>query len=176
MISLQLFRDDPEGVKAAVARKGQPTEPVDRVRAADERRRELEATANDVRAERNAGNKQLGELMRGGQADEAAALKGRMAELSSRIDPDRAELAELERQIQADLLLIPNLPHPSVPDGRDSDDNPVLRSWGTPRKPDRCRRTGRSPSASACSISSAAPRSRLGFIVYTGGRAPGSGR
>ena len=132
MISLQLIRDDPEGVKAAVARKGQPTEPVDRVRAADERRRELEAAANDVRAERNAGNKQLGELMRGGQADEAAALKARMAELSTRIDQHTAELAEIEQRIQADMLLIPNLPHPSVPDGKDSDDNPVLRSWGTP--------------------------------------------
>ena len=71
MISLQLIRDDPEGVKAAVARKGEPTEPVERVREADARRRELEAATNDVRAERNAGNKQLGELMRAGPAEEA---------------------------------------------------------------------------------------------------------
>jgi seryl-tRNA synthetase len=132
MISLQLIRDDPDGVKAAVARKGEPTEPVDRVRVADERRRQLEASTNDLRAERNAGNKQLGELMRAGQAEEAATLTTRMAELSSRIDGQAAELAELEQGIEADLLLIPNLPHPSVPDGAGADDNPVLRSWGTP--------------------------------------------
>ena len=132
MISLQLIRDDPEGVKAAVARKGEPTEPVDRVRAADERRRQLEASTNDLRAERNAGNKQLGELMRSGQADEAADLKARMAELSGRIDAQAAELTEVEQRIEADLLLIPNLPHPSVPDGGGADDNPVVRSWGTP--------------------------------------------
>ena len=132
MISLQAIRDDPDGVKAAVARKGQPTEPVDRVRVADQRRRELEAASNDVRAERNAGNKQLGELMRAGRSDEAEALKARMAELSGQIDQHAAELAELEQQIQADMLLIPNLPDPSVPDGGGEGDNPVLRTWGTP--------------------------------------------
>jgi seryl-tRNA synthetase len=132
MISLQRIRDDPDGVKAAVARKGEPIEPVDRVREADERRRQLEAAANDLRAERNAGNKQLGELMRAGRTDEAEALKARMADLSRRIDQHAAELTEIEQRIETDLLLIPNLPHPSVPDGQGADDNPVVRSWGKP--------------------------------------------
>ena len=132
MISLQLIRDDPEAVKAAVARKGEPTEPIDRVRAADERRRELESATNELRAQRNAGNKELGELMRGGRTDEAQTLKARMAELSGRIDRDAAELADLETRIQADMLLIPNPPDPSVPDGKGAEDNPVVRSWGQP--------------------------------------------
>ena len=132
MISLQLIRDDPEAVKAAVARKGEPTEPIDRVRAADERGRELESATNELRAQRNAGNKELGELMRGGRTDEAQTLKARMAELSGRIDRDAAELADLETRIQADMLLIPNPPDPSVPDGKGAEDNPVVRSWGQP--------------------------------------------
>ncbi len=132
MISLQLIREDPEAVKRAVARKGEPTEPIDRLLAADLRRRELEAEANDQRAERNAGNRELGELMRTGRADEAEALKARLAPLSARIDALTDELGEIESAIEADLLLVPNLPHPSVPDGASADDNPVIRSRGEP--------------------------------------------
>jgi seryl-tRNA synthetase len=132
MISIQLIRDDPDAVKRAIARKGEPTEAVDRLLAADARRRHLEAEANDLRAERNAGNRQLGELMRNGQRDEADTLKQRMASLSQRIDAMSDELNKLESAIETDLLLVPNLPHESVPDGAGAQDNPVIRSWGEP--------------------------------------------
>jgi len=133
VIGIALIRDDPEAVRQAIARKGEPTEPVDRVLAADARRRAIEAEANGIRSERNQGNKQLGELMRTGQGEAGDALKARMAGLSSRIDALDAQLTELETAIERDLLLIPNLPHPSVPDGKGAEDNPVIRSWGEPR-------------------------------------------
>jgi seryl-tRNA synthetase len=132
VISLQLIRDDPDGVKRAVARKGELTEPIDRLHAADLRRRTLEADVNELRAQRNVGNRQLGELMRGGQVAEADALKADMASLSVGIDALAVELAALGAAIEADLLLVPNLPHTSVPDGAGTGDNPVVRSWGTP--------------------------------------------
>ena len=132
MIGLQLIRDDPETVKAAIARKGEPADAVDRLLAADERRRAVEAEANELRSQRNTGNKELGELMRSGRRDEGEAAKGHMAGLSERIDALTAELGQLATAIEADLLLVPNLPHPSVPDGNGPDDNPVVRSWGEP--------------------------------------------
>ncbi|MCA1587525.1 MAG: serine--tRNA ligase [Chloroflexi bacterium] len=132
MIGLQLIRADPEGVKRAVARKGEPTEPVDRIAEADARRRALEAEVNELRAARNAGSRRIGELMRDGHAKEADALKEPMAALSPRIEVLAGELAEVEEAIERDLLLLPNLPHESVPDGKGTDDNPVLRSWGDP--------------------------------------------
>jgi seryl-tRNA synthetase len=132
VISIQLIRDDPDAIKRAIARKGEPTEAIDRLLAADARRRVLEAEANDLRAERNAGNRQLGELLRAGQGAEADALKAGMAGLSQRIDAMTAELGQLESAIEADLLQVPNLPHESVPDGAGAEDNPVVRSWGEP--------------------------------------------
>ena len=132
MIALQLIRDDPDGVKRAIARKGEPTEPIDRLVTADAKRREVEARANELRAERNTGNRELGELMRAGHGTTADALKARMAALSTQIDALTAELAELEAAIDADLLTVPNLPHESVPDGAGADDNPVVRTWGEP--------------------------------------------
>ena len=132
MISIQLIRDDPDAVKRAIARKGEATDAIDRLLAADARRRVLEAEANDLRAERNAGNRQLGELLRAGQAADADALKVRMAALSQRIDGMTDELAQLEAAIEADLFQVPNLPHDSVPEGAGAEDNPVVRSWGEP--------------------------------------------
>ncbi len=100
MIGIALIREDPEAVKRAIARKGEATEPVDRVREADARRRAIEAEANEFRAQRNAGNRQVGELMRTGRRDEAEALKRISAELSSSIDRLEAELSEVEEAIE----------------------------------------------------------------------------
>ena len=139
MIGLQAIRDDAEGVKRAVARKGggaEPVEAVDRILAADARRRTLEAEVNELRSQRNAGNKELGALMRDGRRDEADGVKARMADLSVRIARHAAELTALEGAVEADLLLVPNLPHDSVPDGRSDADNPVVRTWGEPRRDD----------------------------------------
>ena len=169
MISIQLIRDDPDGVKRAIARKGEATDAVDRLLAADARRRQLESDANDLRAERNNGNRELGELMRNGKRDEADALKARMAPISERIDAFTAELAGLETAIEADLLQIPNLAHDSVPDGASADDNPVIRSWGEPAA------AGSSPPhweiaerLGLFDLERGAKVAGSGFILYTG--------
>jgi seryl-tRNA synthetase len=169
MISLQQIRDDADAVKRAVARKGEPTEPIDRLLAADARRRELEAEANDLRSRRNHGNRQLGELMRSGDHDAASALKSAMAVLSARIDTLAGEQTQVESAIEADLLLVPNLPHPSVPDGLTSDDNPVVRSWGTPAE------AGSAPPhweiaerLGLFDLERGAKVAGTGFILYTG--------
>jgi seryl-tRNA synthetase len=132
VISIQLIRDDPEAVKAAIARKGEGPEAVDRILAADARRRDVLARADAAKHERNTGSKAVGDLLRAGKTAEAEQQKAAMAGLGDTIAAADAELAELEAAISADLLLIPNLPDPAVPDGAGPDDNPVIRSWGTP--------------------------------------------
>jgi seryl-tRNA synthetase len=169
MIGLHLIRDDPDAVKRAVARKGEPIEPVDRILAADERRRAVEMEANALRAERNAGSKELGALMRDGRREEGEALKARLAELSTRIDALTGEHRALEAAIEADLLLVPNLPDPSVPDGRGPEDNPVLRTWGAPRPagetPPHWEIAGR---LGLFDLERGAKVAGSGFILYTG--------
>ena len=169
MISLQLIRDDPEAVKRAVARKGEPTDPIDRLLAADARRRALEGETNEIRAERNTGNRQLGELLRAGGGAEVEALKATMGGLSERIDGLDAELGQLAAAIEADLLLVPNLPDPSVPDGAGPDDNPQVRAWGDPAP------AGSSPPhweigerLALFDLERGAKIAGSGFILYTG--------
>ena len=169
MISLQRIRDDPDAVKRGIARKGEPPDAVDRILAADERRRELEAEANALRSHRNAGNKELGQLMRATKADEAERLKATLAQLSTRIDAMAAELDELAAAIERDMLLLPNPPLDSVPDGAGSQDNPVIRSWGEPAA------AGSSPPhweigqrLGLFDLERGAKVSGSGFILYTG--------
>ncbi|HET8538084.1 MAG TPA: serine--tRNA ligase [Solirubrobacteraceae bacterium] len=132
MIGIGAIRDDAEGVKRAIARKGEPPDAVDRILVADTRRRALLAEADAAKHQRNTGSKRIGDLMRDGERDAAERLKLEMGELGERIKRLDAELNEVEDAIQADLLLIPNLPHSSVPDGRNEQDNPEVRRWGSP--------------------------------------------
>ena len=169
MISLQLIRDDADAVRRAVARKGDDTESIDRLLAADARRRAIESEANDLRARRNTGNRELGELLRRGAAAEAATLKATMAAVSVQIDTFDVELSALDAAIETDLLLVPNLPDDSVPDGSGAGDNPVIRSWGDPMP------TGSTPPhweigerLGLFDLERGAKIAGSGFILYTG--------
>ena len=169
MIGLQLIRDDPDAVKAAIARKGEPTDTVDRLLEADARRRALEAEVNELRAQRNTGSKEIGEMMRDGRRDEAEAHKERMAALAPRIDSLTEDLTALAEAIERDLLLVPNLPHPSVPDGAGEEDNAFVRAWGEPAA------EGSAPPhweigerLALFDLDRGAKIAGSGFIVYTG--------
>src|SRR5207245_2467554 len=81
MIGIALIREDPEGVKRAVARKGESTEPIDRILEADGRRRILLAETDAAKHERNEGSSRVGELVREGRKDEAEAAKAALAGL-----------------------------------------------------------------------------------------------
>ena len=169
MIGLQLIRDDPDAVKAAIARKGEPTDTVDRLLEADARRRALEAGVNELRAQRNTGSKEIGEMMRDGRRDEAEAHKERMTALAPRIDALTDELTALAEAIERDLLLVPNLPHPSVPDGAGEQDNAFVRAWGEPAA------EGSAPPhweigerLALFDLDRGAKIAGSGFIVYTG--------
>jgi len=169
VIGLQLLRDDPDAVKAAIARKGEPTDTVDRLLEADARRRALEAEVNELRAQRNTGSKEIGEMMRDGRRDEAEAHKERMTALAPRIDALTDELTALAEAIERDLLLVPNLPHPSVPDGAGEQDNAFVRAWGEPAA------EGSAPPhweigerLALFDLDRGAKIAGSGFIVYTG--------
>jgi len=169
VIGLQLIRDDPDAVKAAIARKGEPTDTVDRLLEADARRRALEAEVNELRAQRNTGSKEIGEMMRDGRRDEAEAHKERMTALAPRIDALTDELTALAEAIERDLLLVPNLPHPSVPDGAGEEDNAFVRAWGEPAA------EGSAPPhweigerLALFDLDRGAKIAGSGFIVYTG--------
>jgi seryl-tRNA synthetase len=169
VISIQLIRDDPDGVKRAIARKDEGPEVVDRLVAADTRRRALLAEADAAKHERNEGSRAVGELMRSGQSAQAEARKASLATLGERIDALDAELAEVEAAIDADLQLVPNPPQDVVPDGRGPEDNPVVRTWGEPLPPgERPPHWDIGARLGLFDLERGAKIGGSGFILYTG--------
>ena len=124
MLPLQRIRDDPEGVREGARRKGESA-PVDEILALDERARALRASVESARAEQKRASREL----RGAPTDEQRAA---LDALKQRIQAEEADLAELESRIATLLLEVPNVPHESVPIGRNESDNVVVRTWGEP--------------------------------------------
>ena len=132
MLDLTFIREHSDEVKAALVKLNSDA-PIDKILELDRQRRDLLQEVETLRAERNAGSKQVGALMREGRRDEAAALKQRMSQIGDRI----AELDEQLRLVEIDLhehqLWVPNMPHASVPIGPDESHNVVVRQEGQPK-------------------------------------------
>lgn len=132
MLDIAFIRAHPEEVKEAL-QKLNTDAPIDEILALDQRRRALLQETETLRAERNAGSKQIAVLMREGRHAEAEALKQRMSAIGDQIARLEEELRQVEAASYEKQLWVPNLPHPSVPVGPDESHNVVVRQWGTPR-------------------------------------------
>ena len=130
MLDLRLLRADPDTVKAAVARRGEPTAPLDQVVVHDERRRAVVVEADGLRSEVKRISAEVGALHRDGRADEADELRARSRELGARIDELAAEAEQLSEWIRRILLFVSNMPAEDCPDGAGPDDNVVVRTIG----------------------------------------------
>ncbi len=134
MLDIRLLREEPDRVRQAMVALGATDAPVEEAIQLDARRRAILVEVEALKAERNAGSKEIGNLMRAGKRAEAEALKQRMAELGTRIDGLEAELKEVEAKLEWAMLNIPNLPLPEVPIGKDESENVVVRTPIPPRE------------------------------------------
>ena len=130
MIDLRRLRADPEGVKAAIARRGEDVTPLDRVVELDERQRQLGVERDAVRNEVKGISRQVGDLHKEGRGDEAAELQDRSRDLGDRADALADAGEALGSEIREGLLRVPNTPSPDCPDGLTPEENPVVRQVG----------------------------------------------
>ena len=133
-VGLQRLREDTAHLRQAAIDKGEDPSAVDAALALDERRRHLLGEADALKAERNALSRQIGEAVRKG-ADpggaEVVGLRERSVAVGSRIDALDTEARQVEQELEASLLLIPNPADPDVPVGGE-EANLVVRTWGEP--------------------------------------------
>ncbi len=94
------------------------------------KRRVLIHATEKLQAERNNASQEMGKLAKGPDKAAFEARRGELKTLSDEVKKHEAELAELERAVEDLLLGVPNLPHPSVPDGTTEADNVVRRTFG----------------------------------------------
>jgi seryl-tRNA synthetase len=129
MLDLKLIRSDPERVKAALARRGAAAQ-IDELLALDARRRELLPRIEGAQAERKTISKQIGEAKQRGE--EAVEQMAAVAELKQAIESGKAELEQVDADLQRVATALPNLPDPDAPEGMTEEDAVVLREEGTP--------------------------------------------
>jgi seryl-tRNA synthetase len=128
VLSLQFIRENPDLVRKALEKR-QFSEPLDDILVLDEQRRSLLPEVEALRAKRNQVSKKLGKM-----DEKPPQLIEEMREIGNRIKALDEQLRATEEQLNDLLLRIPNIPHPTVPLGRDESENRVIRSWGDVRK------------------------------------------
>jgi seryl-tRNA synthetase len=129
MIDIQLIRDEPETVMKALASLGEKA-PIEEIRALDLRRRDILQSLEELRHERNVASKEIGKLKDERLRQERIAQTGGVNE---RIKELEAEIREVEADLERFMYQVPNLPHVSVPLGKDESENIIAREEGEAR-------------------------------------------
>lgn len=131
MLTLKyLSENKEEAIKKLAKKHFDATELIEQILELDVLRRNTQQQADACAAELNSLSKSIGMLMKEGKKEEAAAAKAKTGELKENSKKLEAEKKEAEDKIQELLVLIPNLPHDSVPEGSHAEDNLVERSGG----------------------------------------------
>ena len=129
MLGLQFIRQHPDLVREGARRKGEAA-PVDEILALDREHRNLVGEEEALRAELRSSSTRFQQLEQTGDARER--LRAELAELKLRVQGLGQRRKEMEEALQNLLLVVPNPPHESVPDGVSDEDNQVVRTWGDP--------------------------------------------
>jgi len=129
MHDLGYFREHLD-VFAEMAKRRSMTLDLDGFRALDKQRRELITTNEQRKSQRNRASDEIAKLKKAKQ--DAEPLIAEMKDVSELIKLTDAKIAELDQKQQAFLLNVPNVPDPSVPDGKGAEGNREVRRWGAP--------------------------------------------
>jgi seryl-tRNA synthetase len=130
MLDPRYVRDNVETVKEALKKRGYDF-PLREFLSIDEKRMTVMRETEELRNRRNVVSEEIGRLKR--QKADASAQLEEMRGVSDRIKSLDEALRGLEEETKSLLLTIPNIPHGSVPAGRDETENVEIRTWGSPR-------------------------------------------
>jgi seryl-tRNA synthetase len=127
MLDIKLVRERHDLVRGMLERRGSDLS-FGSILELDERRRKILVEGESLKHERKVVSDEIAEMKR--QGKDATNTIARTREVSQRIKELDNQLGEVELELQRALLLIPNVPHESVPLGKTSEDNPVVKRWG----------------------------------------------
>lgn len=131
MLDLKFVRNNIDLVNEKLLQRGSELS-LDKFIAVDGERRKIIQDVEDLRNRRNLVSREVGRLKKEGQ--KAEHLMEEMRVVNDRIKEMEAVLEEKEKALSGIILSIPNIPHPGVPVGKDSSDNPVAKRWGDIRQ------------------------------------------
>lgn len=138
MLDLKFIRENPEKVKKAMQDRGKPAD-IDGLLSLDERRRKALKEVEEIKRGKNIASDEIAKMLR--EKKDAKAKIAEMKTISEREKSLDEEVRAVEKEIQGALYDIPNIPHESIPVGKDASANKIVRTWGKERKFDFTPRT-----------------------------------
>ncbi|MBE6465002.1 MAG: serine--tRNA ligase [Eggerthellaceae bacterium] len=132
MLDAKFVRENLDAVAEAMANRNFSWDG-ERFAQLDEERRTAIAAAEELQAKRNATSKSIGKMMGQGLKEEAEAAKEQVRQINAQLEEASKVREEAEAALSEMLMATPNMPHETTPVGRDENDNPEVRRWGTPR-------------------------------------------
>lgn len=133
MLDIKVVRAQPDKVKAAMKARNKDMDAlIDQVLDIDVQRREITAKAESMKAQQNLTSKKIPQIRKEG--GDVSTIMAEMKQLSDQVKAYNAQLSELEQKQRDIMLSLPNVPHESVPIGKDDTENQEIRRWGEPRQ------------------------------------------
>lgn len=131
MLDPKLLRTDLENTAKQLARRGFVLDVLS-ITSLEEKRKQVQVLTQQYQNERNTKSKAIGQAKARGE--DTKPLMDEVASIATALKQAEADLEKLQNDLTAITLGIPNIPHASVPDGKDEHDNQEVRRWGEPRK------------------------------------------
>jgi seryl-tRNA synthetase len=127
MLDLKFIRSNLNSVREMISNRGYDLD-VSRLEELDLERRKRLTTLEELRHKRNQVSEEIAAMKKRGE--DASGIITQMKDVSSQIKEKEKELSRFLEELDQLLMVMPNIPHESVPIGKDENDNPVVRSWG----------------------------------------------
>jgi len=132
MLDINFVRDNFELVKDRLQSRGFSTEVLDRFTKLESERRTNIRKVDDLKALRNRESQEIGALMKSGQKEQAESRRQQVRQIGEEIAERETALNAIKEELNNILVGLPNLPHETVPVGRDESANEEIKRWGTP--------------------------------------------
>ncbi|WP_435684324.1 serine--tRNA ligase [Sedimenticola selenatireducens] len=133
MLDPRILRTELETTADQLKRRGVVLD-VEQFQSLEESRKRLQVAAQELQNQRNSRSKQIGKAKAAGE--DIQPLLAEVADLGEKLKNAQDELNNVQEQLSEIALGLPNIPHSSVPDGKDEADNREERRWGEPKKLD----------------------------------------
>jgi len=133
MLDIKAVRQDPDGIAAALSRRGYSFD-AEQFRMLDARRKQADIDSQGLQAERKSASKKIGELVNQGVSvdDAKAQVNETLEKISAQLDGLNEEAREAQAALDELLLGTPNIPDAAVPAGDSEEDNVEVLRWGEP--------------------------------------------
>ncbi|RPI43040.1 MAG: serine--tRNA ligase, partial [Bacteroidetes bacterium] len=132
MLTIQLIREQKQTVIERLKIKNfNGAKIIEEILATDDERRSLQVKTNDLQAEMNQLSKEIGVLFKKGEKEQAGQIRSRTSSLKKDLESFEDKFRAAGERLNELLVQVPNLPHVSVPPGKSSEDNLVVREGGS---------------------------------------------